>query len=199
MLKCRSCAAGRAQPCYDPLPYDGVGGVFISETTPDCMIKNPGRRMIIKLSIIDVTSGLMSSTLSAPFDVVTGNCKRLKVILHPNGVIVGQPFRRPPIVEMQDDGSNTIPWVRNTISVSLPTANDATAILSGCREANGDTPNTNVDGTATFFGCVINCRAMNSYSCLGQDLFRLQFTMTSCDGNAAINTDYTDHNSNKAY
>eukprot|EP00802_Teleaulax_amphioxeia_P000012 Tamp_00012.p1 GENE.Tamp_00012~~Tamp_00012.p1 ORF type:complete len:6480 (+),score=452.85 Tamp_00012:1082-19441(+) len=193
MLMCGSCAnhpsGARVAPCYDPLPFDGV---FFSENTPECFIKNPGRKMIMKFSILE-NNAVLASVLSAPFDVATGRCKRLKVILHPKGVIAGQPFRRPPIVEMRDDGDNPIPWVRNVIKVRLEPTN-AQAKLTGCREENGDTPNTNVDGTATFFGCIVNCDPESSMACLGQDLYRLRFEMSSCDGKdltiATGNTEY---------
>jgi len=184
MLMCRSCgnhpSGARTTPCYDPLPYDGTGGIFSSEDTPECFIKNPGRGMFLRFSILE-NNAVLASVLSAPFDVLTGKCKKLEVILHPKGVIAGMPFRRPPIVEMRDDGDNTIPWVRNVIKVRLePTSAQAT--LTGCREDNGDTPNTNVDGTMTFFGCVINCDPVASVACLGTDIFRLRFEMSSCDG-----------------
>ena len=197
MMWCGTC---NVEPCFQTGAYDSVANNvgYRSQQLLECKVANPGRGMRMKFSIL-ANNMLLDSVLSDPFDVVSGTCSSLKVIFHPYGVIVGEVFRKPPIVEMRDVGDNPVTWELNRINVELKKPDGNNAQLTGCKSQSGDTPNTNVDGTATFFGCVISCGTPNDMQCLGSDAFRLQFEMDSCDGASLTKANQNQHVETNAF
>eukprot|EP00961_Rhodomonas_salina_P237679 3212794-Rhodomonas_salina.2 len=135
-------------------------------------INRPARQIRVRMSIVG-TSGFVESQ---PFDVVGGSCFRLVVVVQPGDAILGEVFKRPPSVQVEDNAGNVAPWVDDTLQLQIGSAHTSDAILSGC-----ETSQSPIDGVISFIGCSITCTvAAGTTGCLGND-YTLVFRMPNLD------------------
>ena len=155
---------------------DAVSIGVTGSAVPLIRVDRPGEGYRLKFAYNPGGTELFSATTDE-FQVSVGRCSALTVVSQPGGALLGQPFARPVIVEMQDSVGNGVVQDLSPITIYISDRDGknhrSDSTLTGC-----PTTVKPVDGVATFIGCQIQCNIASQ--CAGAN-FELQFS-GPCEG-----------------